>query len=318
MSQTPPSRNGIRQSLRSNPVVRGILWPVLAWRDSMATREEEAEERYFTQFFHEVEGGSLVVRIPSLQSSFEIDARSTLLKRILKRGNYEPELVEIVQRYQTGERDVIDIGANIGIFTVLMAKRLKPGKRVLAIEPTPNALKALRANIARNGVDQSVVVWNGVVMDKTGDFQLETIPGKEEYSSVFGTGKSSAAEYQHGQHLDAWMEHAGIAGAQSTTVKVPGETVDNLVESFKLDPGFIKMDAEGAEHLILNGATKTLQRSKPIVVCEAADILLGKSGTSAKALAELFTKQGYNVLDATNPKKPIGSFFNGTIVALPQ
>ena len=315
--ENSPHTDGWYAKVRRNPSLRALLWPVRAARGLMGDREEAAMERHFAHFFRAVEGGSVIVKVPEMQGSFELDARSTLLKRVLKKGHYEPVVAQVILNHLNRHADAIDIGANAGFFTVLMAKQLAPKRRVLAIEPTANALRFLRSNIARNNVGSSVVVCDKVVMDKIGEFNLHVIPGKEEYSCVFQNDPAPARGRAGQGSLEDWMAHAGIAADQATVVKSEGETVDNLVDTMNLGPGFIKMDAEGAEYLVLQGARKTLERWKPAIISEVCDMLLHKSGHSAKGLIEYLTGFGYRVLDAENPGTPISSVFNGTILALP-
>jgi hypothetical protein len=118
--------------------------------------------------------------------------------------------------------------------------------------------------------------------------------------------------------MQQWMEHAGISSEQAVTIPTQGDTVDNLVERFGLEPGFIKIDAEGAEYHILLSAAKTLARWKPVILSELVDFFISKSGISSNSVIQLLEEHGYEVFDAEAPEKPISSFFVGTILAVPR
>jgi len=281
-------------------LLKVLLWPVLVWRRRLRGRKQACFEAYHKEFLHHVEEGSVVVHVPDFGGSFEIDVRSNILKRILKRGHYEPDLVRIVLEYVDPELDAIDIGANVGFFTILLSKTLRPDRRVLAIEPAPFALKYLHGNIRRNGVAHTVTVYEGVMADRAGNFSLHVIPGKEEYSSVFP------------------IVHPSVTHAAAITTDTRGDTLDNLVERLGFEPGFIKIDAEGAEHIILRGAQETLRRWKPVVLCEVSDVLLSQGGVCARDIIHLLESHDYTVVAASEPSRRIVSPFAGEILAVPR
>ena len=308
-----------RNSARRNPWLRALLWPIAAPRRWFITRSENYFARTCEKLFEPVEGGTLVVRIPNFSGSFEIDARSSLLKRVLRNGAYEPHLSKLTLEHLRQDRDAIDIGANVGFFSVLLAKNLGPGRKVLAVEPTPDALRRLRANLRLNGVEGSVIVYENAVVDKPRQVELHVIAGKEEYSSVFQLGASSdPAKPEPQTELRNWADHAGITGAEVTTISAIGETLDTLVERARIEPGFIKIDAEGAEYLILQGSVKTLQHWRPVILTELVDFLLAKSGASSRDVIHFLTQLGYDVLNADEPSTPITGSFNGSILAVPR
>ena len=70
-----------------------------------------------------------------------------------------------------------------GFHTIMLAKRLNGG-RVLAVEPTRNALARLRRNIALNNTGGNTLVFEGAVSNSVGMNEINTIDGREEYSSL--------------------------------------------------------------------------------------------------------------------------------------
>lgn len=246
-----------------------------------------------------VEEGSVVVRLAEFGGSFEIDVRSHIFRRVSSARQYESELAAIVKRYIDLGRDAIDVGANVGFFSVLLAKSLDPGRRVLAIEPTPLAVKYLRNNIRRNEVNDSVLVFEGAAKDVSGPCVLSVIEGKEEYSSLGG------------------IHHCKVQGELSKEIEVPGSTIDELVEKYGLSPGFIKIDTEGAECLVISGAKETIRKYRPVILSEASEALLADCNCSSEELFALLRESKYRIVDGYNPRNKVTVPFNGDILAVP-
>jgi FkbM family methyltransferase len=226
--------------------------------------------RILEELFRNVESGSLVVHMPSLGASFEIDCRSDILRRVLVSADYEPDVVELIRQTVDPNLDAIDIGANIGLFTVLLSSLVSRANRVLAIEPTVGALKYLRANLVRNSA-ANVIVFPGVAAGARGTFTLSLIPGMEEYSSLVST------TYAEGK------------GKRCEQMSVAGDTLDNLSAQHSLKPGFLKIDAEGAEYQVLSGCQAILRNERPVILYEEwpDDMIVAAGGTPGTVAAFL-------------------------------
>ncbi len=250
--------------------------------------------------FGMVEDGSVVVRIPQFRGSFEIDVRSHTLKRAVLSRIDPPERVELATRQIDPQRDVLDIGANIGLYTIVFSKVISSGHKVFSVEPTPRALELLHRNIKRNGCAESVIVFEGVATDAKGSCRLNVIPGMEQYSSL------------------GELVHSSIQGKLYQSIEVRGDTIDNMVAQFGLVPGFIKVDTEGAEYLVFRGAMYTLEKHKPVIWFELSDLLLSSLGHTSRMVIGLLEEIGYEIRDALNPTAPITDPFDGEILAIPR
>ena len=229
--------------------------------------------------------------MPDFKGQFQIDARSHIFGRALLDGEYEPELVRLCAELVDPHRDAVDVGANVGLFSVLLAHHL-PERRVLAIEPSPAVVARLQANLVRNGVADRVPVFVGAASDQPGQVELSGIPGKEEYGTI---GRPA--------HPGIWAD-APDRGARIQSVSVMSQPLDALVEEHGLTPGFIKVDVEGAENLVISGARQTLQQHRPIVLSELSDRLLRANGTTAMEVVQIFLQLDYRVLDPLSPGRP--------------
>ncbi len=228
--------------------------------------------RSLVELFRHVQEGSLVVQLQSFGGTFEIDARSHILHRVLVAGGYEPEIVALLKTLVDPGRDAIDIGANVGLYTVLISDLLFEPQKTLAVEPTPRAGRLLSLNLERNNVSKKVIVYRGAVGEAAGSITMNVIPGKEEYSSRND------------------LTHHAIAGERSEQIVVPCQTVDALVDLWRLKPGFMKIDVEGAERTVLAGAKKTIHEFRPVILFESWE---NKIPTPPDALAEFFKVEGY-------------------------
>jgi FkbM family methyltransferase len=279
--------------LKTYKIIRLISWPVLTIRN----RYNNKKNRLYEGFFSNVKKGSLVVEIKDLPGTYEIDFRSRILRRILISKDYEPEIVSIVKAYLEADKDAINVGANVGIFTILLADLINKDRKVLAVEPTPHAFGYLVNNLKRNNLYDKTILYNGVCSDSRGDFILNTIEGKEEFSSL---GES----YMNNMH------------GNLIQIKVEGETIDNLVDSVNLNPGIMLIDVEGAEMKVLKGAYSILKKHKPIVISELVDDFLMKQGSSSKEVIDFLKELGYNVKNIDN-LQGINYPFSGSIIAVP-
>lgn len=252
----------------------------------------------FSEIFSNVIEGSLVVSIDNIPGKYEIDSRSHILSRILTTKEYEYHIVEKIKSNTLLDKDAVNIGANIGIYTNLLAYLINSDKRVLAIEPTPNAYKYLKANIVRNNNLKKVIPFNGIAAETSGRFKLNLIVGNEEYSSI-------------GEII-----HPAVINHNYETINVDGETIDHLVEKYCLEPGIFVIDVEGAEFQVLSGALYTIKKFKPIIISEIDDLLLQKCKSNSNQVIKFLEENDYTVqeIEGTDITFP----FTGNIIAIPN
>ena len=70
-----------------------------------------------------------------------------------------------------------------------------------------------------------------------------------------------------------------------------GDTVDNLVREYNLNPGFIKIDAEGAECLVFSGALGTIKKYKPVIISELSESLLANFGETSETIFKFLSRK---------------------------
>ena len=239
------------------------------------------------------------LRVDEFSGVFSLGPRSHLLRRLLAEGRYEPELAALFTSKLIPDRDVLDIGANIGFFTVLAAKGLTTG-RVLAAEPSSAAFSRLSGNVVGNGVSHRVILYNGLVAHENSTSTFNVVPGREEYSSM------------------GEVAHPSVAGDQINVEILPTKTLDALVAEHGLRPALIKVDVEGAEGMVFSGAEKTLREHRPIVLSEFSRLLLGKNGSSPEEVVAMFDRYGYDVRHPFDPMAKAGQVDFDEIIAVPR
>ena len=288
----------LKKVVNRNPLARAALYPALAARRAFLTRKRSIQQE-IVDHARELLQEDPVFRLESFKGDFAVDPRSHNFSRLLMDGVYEPELLEIVTPYVDETKDAIDVGANVGFYSVWLAKTLKGG-RVLAVEPTKNALEKLHRNLEMNEVGDRVEVFEGVVSDEPGTTQVNTIPGKEEYTSL------------------GEINHPSVKGIETQTQEVKSETLESLVESRRLQPGFLKVDVEGAEHLVFRGSLPVLERHRPVILSELSDELLRKNGSSSAEVIQLIRNCDYEVINPNDPAADPAKQAFGDILCFPK
>lgn len=288
----------MKERAKENAFLRRILAPIIALRRRRYLQRKHQREEVVNRL-QEILAAPPMLEIKEFEGVFAFDSRSDLFKRILVEGMYEPELVAQCLHYLDAEKDALDIGANIGLFSVLLAKHLRR-RKVLAVEPTQRARRWLHENLVHNHVRDRVIVFEGAASDRQGQTTIQTIPGKEEYSSL------------------GVMEHPAITGESCSEEQIFTDTVDHLVELYGLTPGFMKVDVEGAEHLVFSGAQRVLKQHRPVILSELSDFLLVRNGSSAAQVIGLIRSCGYDIIDPRHPNKPPGKLAFGDILCVPQ
>lgn len=292
--------NRIKKQIKHNRFLAALFFVPIRIRRFIWKIHKDYLESKFMFSIGSMEYGTVAIRAPRFGDIFEFDIRSDILKRIVVYGEYEFEHLEIIEKYIQPDKDMLDIGANIGLYTVFFARRIAKDKHVLAIEPAPNALRLLERNLQRNGVANSAILFNGVASNVAGNCTVKVIPGKEEYSTL-------------GRNIN----QAQVHNRSAIEIEVPGETIDRLVQQFELIPGFIKIDTEGAEYLVLSGAEKTLKKYHPVILAELVDKYLANFGHSASRVVNFLNSCGYKVVDIATDETPLFPF-EGEILAIVQ
>lgn len=224
-----------------------------------------------------------------------VDSRDLMLgPRLALDGFWESWVTRALAHHIHGGNWCIDVGANYGYFTLLMAGLAGPEGRVVACEPIPFlASDYLPRNLALNGFEKTVEVCAKAISnvdDRTVEFALK--PDDLASSSLVcrsGTGPSEI-------------------------IQVPTTTIDHICADWpRLD--FVKIDAEGAEDLVWDGLQDTLRRFPQAIV--ALELHLNCDPPQTLSLLHQIESAGY-LLRYINYEGEVFEIDRATILAQPM
>ena len=203
--------------------------------------------------------------------SIYVQEDDTSVGQHVKQGEYEPHVTAVFRQMLRPGMHVLDIGANIGYYTMLSASLVGPGGSVTAIEPNPASAKLLEASRRANSFDNVVVIQVAAGRE----LGLLTLHGS------YGNVMTSAAP------------EGAAALINSTTV--PTFRVDDLIpRDKKID--FVKIDVEGAEYNALLGASELIKRCHPTIVSEfSPSTMPGISGIDGRGYLRFLLGFGYTI-----------------------
>ena len=199
--------------------------------------------------------------------------------------DYEPEMRKAIELATRPGQCAYDVGANVGVFSYQFASLVGPGGRVYAFEPEPNNSQCLSRSIALN--DTSNIVLDTRALGSATKTEMFDRRGGAFSGRLVGTGSSHKPT--------------------KNLIQVETTSIDHLVEQeHYLAPDVIKIDVEGNERLVLEGMRNTLERNKPVIICE----LHGHLGDDVEAVFRLLKEFNYNIYS-------IADFINSNIRSTP-
>lgn len=180
---------------------------------------------------------------------------------------YEPKYEKSMAALMAGARTVLDIGANIGQYSMLFATK---ARRVIAFEPVPTLAAQLRENIALNKLGDTVRVVEAAVSDRNSKVAIY----------VADDSNSGMASL--------------VSSTTNRTIEVEAITIDSFLTANDVDSvDLIKMDIEGAELYALRGMTMLLRDQTPPLVLEMNEKMMGEAGYSYADVLNILQPMGY-------------------------
>lgn len=185
-----------------------------------------------------------------------------LYKRRLEVGD-----IGLLRSFVAPGSAVLDVGANIGEFTLKFARWVGSNGRVHAFEPENANYRHLMERLEEAGVGDRVAAVEAAVADEDGELRLVI-------------NRQQPADHRLGE----------------TGVPVDAVALDSYLEREESRPvSLIKIDVQGAELLVLAGARATVAAHRPALFVEVADSCLREFGGDARELLELLTGLGYRI-----------------------
>jgi FkbM family methyltransferase len=217
------------------------------------------------------------LRFPDHESTVNADGhrlaifsprRNRIGRALYREGIWEADVTKVITRCTATGMVAVDVGADIGYYTLLLARAVGPSGTVIAFEPIPDARRLLEQNIRTNN-------YRNV---RVSSFGLATVEGE----SV----------------LEAPLERSRLAmgkaepSAGDLVVKLRRfDDLRNDIGVHRID--IVKIDVEGAEHEVLQGMTATLRADRPILIIEVHHEMLPLFGSTTVAFLSWLGDLGY-------------------------
>ncbi len=187
-------------------------------------------------------------------------------------ADYEKENYEFLRQNLKPGSQVLDIGAHIGLFSVVCSQLTGLEGKVICFEPTPGTFRilqqTLRINHCRN-----------------------VIPVQAAVSGVEGHATFYVSSEHEGNNSNSLV--AGQQQMKSFDVRL--ETIDGIVKKYSLDPALIKIDVEGVELDTLKGGLKTFAAKKPMLVLGLHPAAIQQKGDSLIQIWDLLKTVPYKI-----------------------
>jgi FkbM family methyltransferase len=231
--------------------------------DRARNRTRRGAARLSLEMLRRRAGGDLYVDYGwgNLIYSGDGDAQE-LLYHLHQREWYSQDM-EVLRPLVAPGMTVVDVGANLGFFSLMVAPLLRPGGRILALEPSPRTFAKLGRTIERNRLGDVVTALNSGCAAAPGSATLHQVSASSGNATILAEGDGEAI---HLVRLDD-LELSGV--------------------------GLVKIDTEGYESEVLKGAERLLAESRPTLFIELGGHYL--EGTLAAV--ELLTEAGYETAE---------------------
>lgn len=230
---------------------------------------------------------------------YEVDLSEGIDLSLFLFGNFQKHVTKNQFFSLPKDAIVFDIGTNVGTMTLPYAKYV-PNGTVYAFEPTHYALAKLKKNLSLNpSLKKRIKVINMFASKKT-----ETKPNIKAFASWKVDSKKDKD-----MHPIHWGSVKSTDGVKSTTL----DKFCNENKIRRLD--LIKIDTDGHEPEVLEGARKTIAKFSPVIIFEAGEYPIKDRGITSRFYLDFFKKLNYSLLDIQH-KKIITKKNYGSIIPL--
>ncbi len=216
-----------------------------------------------------------------------------LIGRLVSEGGvWEPHIRAAIERHARPDRTAIDAGAYIGLHTVHLSRYFR---EVYAFEPQRAVFQVLCGNLALNAC-RNVRALNDALYDRAGTMKL----AQPEHQEVPIPMDAGTVDYGAIANAAALV----FEDAEEGSGAVHARTIDAMRLS---DVGFIKIDTQGADLHVMQGAANTIRRCRPVLTFEYERDMAATHGATQEAMLGFFEPLDYDVqvLHVTTPDRQI-------------
>ncbi len=206
-----------------------------------------------------------------------LDSKDSLTLSIFE--SYEPVITDFIEKEIKKDFVVLDIGANIGYYTLIFAKLVGENGKIFAFEPDPTNFALLKKNMEINNYKNAALIQKAV-SDKTGKAMLYLCDNNK------------------GDHR--------IYDSDDGRRSIPIESIrlDDYFKDYVGKIDFIKIDTQGADELVIKGMPNLLRKNKNLkIILEFWPLGVKKSGGNAKEFLQLLIEYGFKIYDLGNERR---------------
>jgi len=196
-----------------------------------------------------------------------VDLRSSIGRGLFATGSFDMAAIQPVLDELCSGSVFVDVGANVGFYSVLASTLVGETGHVYSFEIDQRPLSCLRKTLEISPL-KNISVEDVALSDVDGTVTF--VPEAEHGHNYIQRESNKGGLVVNSVRLDTWVKKSGLQ---------------------RLDA--VKIDVEGAESLVLKGAKDSINRFRPIVVCEACEHT-ARFGYQPDLLIEIFDDMGYD------------------------
>ena len=188
---------------------------------------------------------------------------------------YEPSAFRVMERILRPGHLVVDVGANLGLYSLAMARLVYPSGKVFSFEPASESFVALLDHIRGNGLTGMIEPHRCVIGDHPGVciFTQDGVLGTNRIGRSNSQGKNAKAVSRMVTTLDQFFVQKGLL------------------------PDLMKIDVEGFEISVLKGAQKIISRKKCPILCELHPGYWKGMNLDAQQFIQITRDLGYHIFE---------------------
>jgi FkbM family methyltransferase len=245
-------------------------------RESVKRRVINYKSNKFDKIYKPREKQDLICEIDDIR--LKVSSKSVLAKPLSINAGFEEAERKIIKRLVRPGMIVFDIGANIGLYTAVIAKQLNNKGHVFSFEPYSSTCDYLKYNVSLNELN-NVTVEGLALTDSDGQQDFFIFPEGEEVYNSLGAQKRDVEKTK-----------------AERTIKVQVSKLDTYCKINKIDRiDFIKLDVEGAEEKVFEGGKEVFKTLNPIIITEIYEKSAIQCGCSGVRMLKNFGQLGYTI-----------------------
>ncbi|MEM9276109.1 MAG: FkbM family methyltransferase [Cyanobacteria bacterium P01_F01_bin.143] len=181
--------------------------------------------------------------LPQMRSGLK-SSIINLIKTLINQNGFEPKMVKLFQTLIKDDDLVMDIGANIGCTSILFGEL---ADQVISFEPSPTTFNLLQKNIQQSGLE-NITLHNYALGSSNITSQITYSPANRSGGFISNKTRISTGH---------------------VTEKIEARRLDDIIDNLEIQKiDFIKIDVEGFEKEVIEGARNAIERFRPIIVLE--------------------------------------------------